>query len=433
MTAAIVQSSSAGVSDMDIYPVHMLDGIKAVREMIMCWTFRVNAPLDVDKVRAALGRVLEIGDWRKLAGTLHRNDAGNLQVHVPRKFADGYQPFKYQHIDHSEEAFDDDKLRRQFPDGFSNPSVMYRMRHEFRNLIVDPDLPNHVDGYVARRLPQLGLRVVSFSDVTLLVVSWPHTALDGGSMRDLLEAWSLALAGKEGSIKPVLGAREDIAWNLAGKVSNDQLQPDVLEDERLTGFSYFVFALRFVWRMLADRGYDRRLFLLPRAVLQKWREDGAQDIPVDHVTGKPTFVSDGDLISAWLTKLTAASFGKNTRYNVVGSVNARSLLSQVREMEGVYLQNLLELSQCSVSPDEAAGSIALTALAIRRRLNEQLTEDQMIHHFRRRRREIEGGQGDGVKNFFCRRDDAVVLCNNLSGLRCASAIDFGPAVRVNAD
>lgn len=39
----------------------------------MGWIFRVNAPLDADMIRAALQHVLETGDWRKLAGTLHRN------------------------------------------------------------------------------------------------------------------------------------------------------------------------------------------------------------------------------------------------------------------------------------------------------------------------------------------------------------------------
>ncbi|RDA86310.1 hypothetical protein CP532_5659 [Ophiocordyceps camponoti-leonardi (nom. inval.)] len=416
---------------MDIYPVHLLDDRKAAREMIMCWAFRVNAPLDADMIRAALRRVLQIGDWRKLAGTLHRNGqgtTGRLEIHVPFNFNPDFQPFTYQHIDHSDKAFGDCETRQQFPNEFPSPSVVYRIRPEFRDLLVDPDWPRHVDGYVARCLPQLGLRIVSFSDTTLLVVSWPHTSLDAGSMRNLLEAWSLALAGKEESIKPVLGAREDIVWSLAGKFTEDQLRPDVLKDRRLKGISYLVFLLRFAWRMLVNRGSDGRMFLLPRAVIQKWRDAGAQDIGCNPATGKPTFITDSDLIAAWLLRLTAVSFSKSTRYSVVGATNARNLLSQIKAKDGVYLQNLLALTQCSVSAEEAAGSIARVALAIRRGLNEQLTEDQMIHHFKRHRREMEAGQGDGIRNFFCRPDETVVLCNNFSGLRLASAIDFGPAV-----
>lgn len=58
---------------MAIYPVHFLDDRKDARKTVMGWIFRVNARLDAGKVCAALRRVLEIGNWRKLAGTLHHN------------------------------------------------------------------------------------------------------------------------------------------------------------------------------------------------------------------------------------------------------------------------------------------------------------------------------------------------------------------------
>ncbi|KAJ2976347.1 hypothetical protein NQ176_g5005 [Zarea fungicola] len=46
---------------------------------------------------------------------------------------------------------------------------------------------------------------------------------------------------------------------------------------------------------------------------------------------------------------------------------------------------------------------------------------------------METGQGDGVLNLFCRRDETPLIFGNLSGLRVASAIDFGPAVVPNGD
>lgn len=55
----------------DVYPVHMLDDLKQTRKMIMAWTFRFDAPLDVEMLRSSLVRLLNMGDWRKLAGRLH--------------------------------------------------------------------------------------------------------------------------------------------------------------------------------------------------------------------------------------------------------------------------------------------------------------------------------------------------------------------------
>lgn len=55
----------------DVYPVHMFDDCKGPRSIMMQWIFRIDAQLDASKLQSALGRVLEMGDWRKLAGSLH--------------------------------------------------------------------------------------------------------------------------------------------------------------------------------------------------------------------------------------------------------------------------------------------------------------------------------------------------------------------------
>ena len=57
--------------EYDVYPVHMLDDIKQTKKMIMAWTFRFDAPLDAEMLRSSLARLLDVGDWRKLAGRLH--------------------------------------------------------------------------------------------------------------------------------------------------------------------------------------------------------------------------------------------------------------------------------------------------------------------------------------------------------------------------
>lgn len=351
---------------------------------------------------------------------------------MPREFTGDFQPFTYKHVDCRDESFDDDEARCQFPNLFSKSSVIYPIHPEYKDFMFEKDWPSNVDGYIARSLPQLGLRITSFKDVTLLAVTWPHTALDGASKRDLLQAWSLSLAGKVEKIKPALGAHDDIAWKLAGGISKDELVPDVLKEKRLTGLDYYLFLFGVIWRTLWERDRNTKLFLLPRAVIQKWRDNGL-DAPSDLYTGNGAFVTDGDFITAWQVKLTAASFPKSSCYSAIGCINARPFLTRFFEAGGVYLQNLFTLSFSPVSAIEAAGSIAGIAAAIRRGLAEQLAGDQMIHHFRRHRHEIETGQGDGVKNIFCRSDEISVLCNNLSGLRIASSIDFGPAVLPSGD
>ena len=60
----------------DIYPVHMLDDTKTLRDIVICWTLRFDDVLDADKLHVSLSRLLEIGDWCKLGGRF------KLNVHV---------------------------------------------------------------------------------------------------------------------------------------------------------------------------------------------------------------------------------------------------------------------------------------------------------------------------------------------------------------
>jgi hypothetical protein len=58
------------VESDDVYPVHMLDDTKTLRDIVVAWTLRFNDVLDADKLYVSLSRLLAIGDWRKLGGRL---------------------------------------------------------------------------------------------------------------------------------------------------------------------------------------------------------------------------------------------------------------------------------------------------------------------------------------------------------------------------
>lgn len=54
----------------DVYPVHMLDDTKTLRDIVVTWTLCFNDVLDADNLYASLSKLLEIGDWRKAGGRL---------------------------------------------------------------------------------------------------------------------------------------------------------------------------------------------------------------------------------------------------------------------------------------------------------------------------------------------------------------------------
>jgi hypothetical protein len=71
--ASPARSTSPAFETDDVFPVHMLDDTKSLRDIVVAWTLRFNDVLDADKLHTSLSRLLEIGDWRKVGGRLRRN------------------------------------------------------------------------------------------------------------------------------------------------------------------------------------------------------------------------------------------------------------------------------------------------------------------------------------------------------------------------
>lgn len=67
----------AGVPTDDVLPMYDFDSRPQVRDIIIGWTMRFDEILDADKLNAALSRLLEIGDWKKLGGRLRENVSMN--------------------------------------------------------------------------------------------------------------------------------------------------------------------------------------------------------------------------------------------------------------------------------------------------------------------------------------------------------------------
>ena len=56
-----------------IIPLHYWDDLQYVRTLVMDYTLRFDDVMDAEKIRLALERLMEIGDWRKLGARLRMN------------------------------------------------------------------------------------------------------------------------------------------------------------------------------------------------------------------------------------------------------------------------------------------------------------------------------------------------------------------------
>ncbi|KKA21157.1 LysR family regulatory protein [Rasamsonia emersonii CBS 393.64] len=159
-----------------IIPCHYWDAQPIMRAYCMDLTFRFDDVLDTDKMRAALARLLEIGDWRKLGARIRLNEAGKLEYHVPEKYDEKRPGFTFT-IAKYDMSIKDHPLASRLPKMTDRPSLVGSTT-EFSPLVRSADAPKKLEDWLYSDFPQLPIHVVSFNDATLLTVTFMHTLTD---------------------------------------------------------------------------------------------------------------------------------------------------------------------------------------------------------------------------------------------------------------
>ncbi|KAM0276650.1 hypothetical protein ACHAQH_006511 [Verticillium albo-atrum] len=146
--------------------------------------------------------------------------------------------------------------------------------------------------------PQFSLFATSFTDQTLVTLSWPHTMTSALGRKSLMQAWALVLAGREDEVPPLDGAEEDVLATL-GDVEEDDIEPFVLEDKRLKGLSMARFGLNLVWDMYCRPYLEGRMVFLPATFVSHLYQQAKQDLKASSERKEAPFVSEGDVLGAW--------------------------------------------------------------------------------------------------------------------------------------
>lgn len=141
------------------------------------------------------------------------------------------------------------------------------------------------------------MRIVSFKDKTIVVLHWIHLAFDAIAQRSLLDAWTLTLEGREDEIPEPL-APDDYVLEDVGK--------NVKEEHALAGVRVAMPGLvSWVFRniyTLAIGSKEHRIVCVPATFLKKLREKALAELAA--AGDKDTeFVSEGDVLLAWTTKI----------------------------------------------------------------------------------------------------------------------------------
>lgn len=197
---------------------------------------------------------------------------------------------------------------------------------KFESLFRPHDGPTKLDDYLNSDRPQMGLHVVSFLDKTLVTVYFPHTLMDGMSMAPFLEAWTLALQGRVSEIQCTTAPEGQ--ENSRDPLLEHSMEPTakhVLAGHQISIAGLAGWALRNISSFFTS--LENRMVCVPALTIARLHEEAFIDSAADRTGDEPApFLSDGDMLCAWWTRLllATASVTQNPNKTIVLN-NAYSL------------------------------------------------------------------------------------------------------------
>jgi hypothetical protein len=221
--------------------------------------------------------------------------------------------------------------------------------------------------------------------------------------------------------------------SLIGETQQFEDEQFALRASLLEGWSFGLWMGRQIldrlwwWRM------ESRTVFLPATVVRKLREQvvaAMKRVEEDEVS----FVSDGDIVTAWINCQGLSALPSNSRRSVtfVQALDIRdrmpSLFSTKTSSDGSYLQNAISFYYTILPVREAlAGSTAFTQVAtsFRKSLEAQTTEGQIHALARLCRSSI---QRYSMIPIFGDIGGAVLMTSNWSKAKIYETADFEPAV-----
>jgi hypothetical protein len=185
---------------------------------------------------------------------------------------------------------------------------------------------------IQHKLPQLGLRIITFQDATLISLTCFHYVLDatGMGMDGLLGAWMLVLQGRKSELPPLCGVDED----LLGDLGKNPIEPYKLAHRVMGGLETLGWGLRQFLSGILHKEKEEKVVFVPAGWLRQLRDSVLGDLAIEAAnegrkSEEPPFVSEGDVLVAWWARYAVRHLRKKTNKTVAigNAYNMRPVLS----------------------------------------------------------------------------------------------------------
>ncbi|KAI8627728.1 hypothetical protein F5Y19DRAFT_441035 [Xylariaceae sp. FL1651] len=416
----------------EVFPVHLIDQTALVRSSLISYTFKYEQVLDASKLRDSLSTLLASKEWRKVGGRLRVDKAGKLEIHVPIKFTPDRPPIRFSHV-HHDMRMDQHHLARRLPKKTGDKPSLHEGCHTFREFSIPTTLPNDIKHYLSTDEPLVCLHITTFADGTLVSITFPHSLTDAMGTSSLIRAWAHVLlqGGCESLDIHPEGMTNDILASVGSP--SDKAAEDtkfVLEDQETRGLSLLALGARFAFDMFARRNIQTKIIYLPANFISHLRQQASKDLKLGSgdEDGGVSFVSDGDIITAWGSRMILSSAPSR------GSALICNVFDMRKRVDGIhwsptaaYLQNLILPSTTALTADEATTlSVSQLAGRVRKAIVEQTTGPQVRSLMRIARSWF---VSPGTMPLFASWDAIrAIFITNWAKARFLDQADFAPAV-----
>lgn len=257
--------------------------------------------------------------------------------------------------------------------------------YDFASLSYSSDTPTCLDDYLYSDRPQLHLYTIEFSNATIVTIMLPHSAMDAVGQVSLYQAWTHVLAGgDEDQVPAFLSMNRDPLQDLGQ--SGATTEPWALRKHLQGGFSVLRILFGCLWDAFLGPRVHWKMLVLPDSSIQRLRAEAGCHIPLvdDANGGKKIYISENDVLTAWLTRTLTTCHGdlrdSNRQVIITNNVDMRARLPRIfpHTSRGVYVQNALcQVYHVFSARDFFACSLRNLALRCRADLQAQVTETQI--------------------------------------------------------
>lgn len=304
-----------------VIPLHWFEDGFMWKKVIVYTLFVLDDALEPSKLQQSLEKLIHREGYQKIGARLRRNQNGRVEYHVPESFTPDRPAVAFTHV-HHDQSVDDHPTASKIPkpDGLAGPAVVGDPE-ELSDLVRPGGTTLSLDDYLKTDRPTLGLHVTTFRDSTCMSLYWPHLAFDAMGKKAVVEGWTKILQGREDEIPTPIGYETDPL----AEFGKNPTETHLLADRRVGNFGMAGYALRNIVGLAGPK--EIRMVCIPRDFWETMVTDVRDELRQEAVARgeeQAPFVTEGDVLVAWWTRVCCCHLGPDST-TTVAAQNAMSL------------------------------------------------------------------------------------------------------------